>query len=353
MKFWVLAVLAVGVLAGCASSGANSSQSTAKSSSRSVQAAATVHVSTPPAQPQSGEGLTVTGVQRTGDRLVDVAVTTDALAKPAHVAVLLPTGYNSATRYPVLYLLHGGQSSPYTGQEYKAWLTMGAEQLTADTKAIVVMPEGGAAGWYVNWYNDGKGGNPKWETFVIDQLVPWVDANFATEADRAHRAIAGASMGGFGAVSLAARHNDLFSTAASFSGALDITDPAQQTTINFVIGASGVFDGGSATSVLGSPQQNAAGWKAVDPASLVGNLKDVKLMLWYGQGTPQTKTSFDNGGIEAIVHDSNQQFLKIAHAAGLTPYVDAYEGGTHEDKYFAEDLKSALPMIMQAIGSSA
>jgi S-formylglutathione hydrolase FrmB len=52
------------------------------------------------------------------------------------------------------------------------------------------------------------------------ELVPWIDATYRTIAARRGRAIAGVSMGGYGALSYAARHPDTFAAAASFSGAL-------------------------------------------------------------------------------------------------------------------------------------
>ena len=55
---------------------------------------------------------------------------------------------------------------------------------------------------------------PKLETFTIEQLIPWVDGHYRAAARRRGRAVAGLSMGGFGAMSYAARHPDLFASAA-------------------------------------------------------------------------------------------------------------------------------------------
>ena len=59
---------------------------------------------------------------------------------------------------------------------------------------------GGRGGFYANWLNFGKGGPPMWETYHIDQLIPFIDANLRTIPKRQGRAIAGLSMGGFGAM---------------------------------------------------------------------------------------------------------------------------------------------------------
>src|SRR5437763_10369046 len=188
-------------------------------------------------------GIHLLGARQLDARLWDVAMSTSAIPPPVHVRVLLPAGYGSGTRrYPTLYLLHGALSDD------TAWTVQGdAEASTANAPVIVVMPEGGNAGWYTDWFNLGQGGPPEWETFHIDQLIPWVDHTFRTVAARSGRAIAGLSMGGFGALSYAARHPDLFVTAMSFSGAVDTNVPA----IAAVIDAEPMADGFPPSSVFG------------------------------------------------------------------------------------------------------
>src|SRR5206468_9699510 len=104
-----------------------------------------------------------------------------------------------------------------------------SEMRPARLPLIVVMPQaagqGQGGGWASDWRNEGRGGPPKWETFTIGELVPWVDATYRTSARRAGRAIAGLSMGGFSAMSYAVRHPDLFAAASSYSGATDTNNP--------------------------------------------------------------------------------------------------------------------------------
>ena len=85
------------------------------------------------------------------------------------------------------------------------------------------------------------GGPPEWETFHIQQLIPWIDDRYRVDPSRAARAIAGLSMGGFGAMSYAARHPDLFSWAGSFSGAVDIVN---YPLVAVIINGRGAVDGG-------------------------------------------------------------------------------------------------------------
>ena len=79
------------------------------------------------------------------------------------------------------------------------------------------MPDAGKVGWETNWV-DQSGGAQAWRDFHVDQLIPWIDANLRTISSKSGRAIAGLSMGGFGAIRYAQDRPDLFTYAASFSG---------------------------------------------------------------------------------------------------------------------------------------
>jgi S-formylglutathione hydrolase FrmB len=296
----------------------------------------------------SADGISVESVTRRSPRLLDIAMKSTAVAMSVHVDVLLPSSYQPATRrYPTIYLLAGGNASNYTGNEYQTWVDGNVAKISQHAEAIIVMPEAGADGWYTNWYNHGLGGTPEWETFHVTQLVPWIDHNFATIPDRAHRAIAGASMGGFGALSYAARHPDVYSVAASFSGGADLTNPSSQIEplVTPLIDLSAPFDGGNSESVFGSHQDNEIGWQAHDPARLADNLRNTRLFLYTGHGTPGP-TSYTPGGIEAIIHTLNVQFHNVLHAAGIPSVFDDYPGGTHSVTYFERDLTNALPQMM-------
>jgi S-formylglutathione hydrolase FrmB len=93
------------------------------------------------------------------------------------------------------------------------WTTMGdAAGTTAGRDLIVVMPDAGVnsdgGGWFTDWVNGGRFGPPRWETYHVFHLIPWIDANLRTVASRAGRAISGLSQGGYGAMAYAARHPD-------------------------------------------------------------------------------------------------------------------------------------------------
>ena len=129
--------------------------------------------------------------------------------------VILPRDYraSSATRYPVLYLLHG------FGGHYGDWATRtNVADYAAQYRMIVVMPEGND-GWYV----DGAGSNDKYETYILKELIPDVDMRYRTIQSRYGRAIAGLSMGGYGAIKYGLKYPATFAFAGSLSGAFGVT----------------------------------------------------------------------------------------------------------------------------------
>jgi S-formylglutathione hydrolase FrmB len=138
-----------------------------------------------------------------------------SLGEDRAYTVLLPVGYAAGgpRRYPVLYLLHG-KSGDHTDWAKRTPL----REAVGATPLIVVMPDGDD-GWYTDWA-DGRHG---YEGQIVRDLIPHVDATYRTLASREGRAVAGLSMGGYGALKLALRHPDLFVSAASHSGAVRFT----------------------------------------------------------------------------------------------------------------------------------
>ena len=121
---------------------------------------------------------------------------------------------NSQELYPVVYLLNG-----YDGN-YAQW-TKTAPQLAKtadDLKMIFVYPDGGKSSWYFDSPIDSS---MQYESYIIKELVPYVDDNFPTKANPKSRAITGLSMGGHGALYLAIRHSDIFGATGSTSGGFD------------------------------------------------------------------------------------------------------------------------------------
>jgi enterochelin esterase-like enzyme len=146
------------------------------------------------------------------------------------VVVYTPPDYDAhpSARYPVLYLQHG------EGEDRSAWWRQGRvnfilDNLLAAGKArpmIVVMEDGGVAAGPAG--ADELAAARAFEQVVVDELIPMVDANYRTIADRDHRAIAGAALGGWQALHIGLNHLDLFAHVGGFSPVLsaDVVDRA-------------------------------------------------------------------------------------------------------------------------------
>jgi esterase/lipase superfamily enzyme len=196
------------------------------------------------------------------------------------------------------------------------------------------MPDSGPTGGYTNWYNGGAGGPPEWESYHIDQLLPWIDAHLRTRPVRAERAIAGLSMGGFGAMSYAARHPDLFAAAASFSGAVDTNNP-----LDIAVTPSSVF-GPRATQQIR--------WRAHDPSDLAANLRGLNLTIRTGNGMPGGPYGPSSGRdpVEFAVHQMSISFHDRLRALGIPSVWDDYGPGGHRWPYWQRDLRQTLPTLM-------
>jgi S-formylglutathione hydrolase FrmB len=300
-----------------------------------------------------GHGIHVVSARHTSARVWKLVVRTGALQRTVHVDLVLPRGYASGSRrYPTLYLLHG------TSGGADDWIDSGRlRSATSTYPMITVLPDGGydhnGGSFWTNWVAQHTSlGRANWETFHIRQLVPWVDANLRTVRSRSARAIAGLSQGGFGSMSYAARHPDLFVAAASFSGAPDIArNPAARALGGVFVGSIMTgLNGVRPNAPFGDPVTNAINWRGHNPASLVTNLAHTDLRLWTGNGEagpldPPGPPAPDAAAIEAVVHQSTLFFADAADAAGVDHRLHDYGAGTHTWPYWARDLRAWLPSL--------
>jgi len=157
-------------------------------------------------------------------------VASAAMNKTYKIAVVLPDSYaKSKTSLPVLYLLHGAYG------HFDDWLKKTpnknlVKNLADQYNLIIVMPEGETFSFYLDSpVNKGS----QFETFITQEVIQKVDKTYKTISNKSGRVITGLSMGGHGALYLSAKHPDLFCSAGSMSGALDMTvmlnrDPSAQ-----------------------------------------------------------------------------------------------------------------------------
>ena len=141
------------------------------------------------------------------------------MAREMRYRVIVPVSYDAKPeqRFPVIYLLHG------LAGHFTNWTDLTkVSTYAANYDFIIVMPEGND-GWYTD---SATVPNDKYESYIIRELIPEIDKKFRTLPDRAHRAVAGLSMGGYGAIKFGLKYPDMFSLVGSFSGALTAPLPA-------------------------------------------------------------------------------------------------------------------------------
>ena len=289
----------------------------------------------PTASPQpaigrpADDGARIVEVTKVDDRTRDLRIESPAVG-PVGVRLLLPEGFEAQpkTGWPVLYLLHGA-----TGKHTDWTQFTDAEDVTRLTKLLVVLPDAGEFGFYSDWWNQGKGGPPKWETFHLVELRQLIERNWHA-GDK--RVVAGLSMGGYGAMEYAERQPGFFLAAASFSGALD------------PIG--GQVDIGT-DDLWGDPVAQADNWKAHDPTNNVAALKGTVLYVAYGEGGKGSLDRIEppSDDLEPWIADQNRAFVTALAKAKIPATIDAYGPGSHDWPYWQRGLHESLPLLLKAL----
>ncbi len=144
--------------------------------------------------------------------ITTVKFQSESLGQERTFNILLPLDYETSTsRYPALYLLHGH------GQGGSSWSYMtNLSGYAARYKLIIVMPDASNS-WYVNAVADP---NARFEDYIVKDIIGYVDSHYRTVPLPRARAVAGLSMGGYGAAFLGLKHYRLFTAMGTFSGAL-------------------------------------------------------------------------------------------------------------------------------------
>lgn len=245
------------------------------------------------------------------------------------VNVLLPDGYDGRRRFPVLYLLHGH------GDAYDYWANPqrgDVARIAAGLRAIVVMPEG-ARGWYANWWKGGLRGDPAWERYHLEELIPLVEQRLRIRPGRRWRAIAGLSMGGLGALHYASQLPGYFGSAASFSGAISIQRPEWPSGMD--------TQGERHQDVYGDPEDNRFYWSGHNPTALVENLAHTRVYVTVGDGTPFEPDNYFGTLAEVELREQADDFAAAAQAADV-PLTYAPRDGIHDWPYWREHLQAAI-----------
>lgn len=263
-----------------------------------------------------------------------LSMSSKILSQDVKYSIVLPEDYyTSNNRYPVVYLLHG------LGDNESSWLEYGQVSQVVDPavkkRAIIpmiyVMPEG-----YRNYYVNDYAGKFMYEDMFIKELVPFIDKQYRTVADKNHRATLGYSMGGFGALVLPLRNPDVFTVSVPLS--ISVRTDAQYMTEDAsgwddqwgrLFGAVGVTGEGRLTDY----------YKQHSPFHIfaqqdLNKLKGIKLYI-------------DNGDDEETLCRSNEELHMLLRDRNF-PHEFRVRNGGHEFQYWRDALPNGLHFISDA-----
>ncbi len=289
-----------------------------------------------------------------------------ALGSYKRVVVYLPPSYDqSSARYPVAYYLHG-----WSGDETN-WVKAGRIATSMDTlvargmrEMIVVMPDGDDAWWMTSEMLPDMAGClrtvpnyagdpntycvpwPHYDDYVNYDVVRWVDATFRTKADRAHRGIAGLSMGGYGAMLLALQYPETFGAAVSHSG---VVWPLEWAPVGVLKRPAGTPDstwtriwgnavGPSMRAVFG---KDTTAWFARDPVHLLDRARARGAVL------PALKADIGTGDPFLA---GNRAFRDALTARGVALAYDEFPG-VHEWNYWRTHARESLAWLAGRIAA--
>ena len=286
-----------------------------------------------------GFGLTIVDRNENDPRLKYYRFQTAAIGWNPGVNVLLPDDYQTSGRtYPVLYMFHGG------ADDFRQFDFLGIRDLTAGKPIIVVMPDGGHAGWYSNPVTSFVGPR-NWETFHIAQLVPWIEANFRTYAEYDGRAVGGFSMGGFGALKYAAKYYGHFASVSAHSGPASLRRDFGLV-VHWANITSAALDLAGGT-VYGAPNWDQARVSADNPVERIGSYRNKRIFLVAGT-SPDPLNWFDSVN-ETQVLAGQREFRERLRNAGIPHESHEVPGGhVFRPDMFVLDLDGIIARLRSA-----
>lgn len=253
------------------------------------------------------------------------------LSRPVRYCIVLPPSFDAeqSRQFSVLYFLHG------LGDSEQSFIHTGAWNLTEELREkgtikefLIATPDGDAS-----FYIDSKDGKMRYEDFLLQEFFPFIEKRYRVAAGRGHRGIAGISMGGYGALHLAFRHPQLFSSVGAHSAALIeklpvFLGPTPNSPRSRILG-----------EVFGSPPDTAF-WDRNSPLTLARTADLRGLKIYFDCGD-QDDYGFDAG---AAALDKILSSRHFAHEYHLYP-------GRHDPAYFGEHLPASLEFASRAFSN--
>ena len=250
------------------------------------------------------------------------SISSKILSRSVPYCIVLPSTFDTdkSAHFPILYFLHGLGDNEQFLVHSGLWNVVTDMRDTHELKDFLIATPDGGAGFYIN----SKDGKSRYEDFLVQEFFPFIERRYRVAPGRSNRAMDGVSMGGFGALHLAFRHPQLFSSVSAHSAALIDKIPA------FVASAppsprTRIFGG-----VFGTPLDPAF-WEQNSPLTLArtANLSGLKIYFDCGD---QDDYGFESGAVDL---DKILTARHIPHEFHLYP-------GRHDYVYFAAHIPASL-----------
>ena len=285
------------------------------------------------------EGAHITGIEHVNDRWDKVSVFSPSMNKVIVNDVFKAPGGGAPTFY-LLPGIDGGDNLDPGGlwaPGTKSWFGMTDIQgFFADKNVNVVSPLGGQFSWYTNWVADPA---KQYQTYMIDELRPLIDAEYNTSG---RNAVGGLSSTGGTAVDYAVQAPGVYQAVGSYSGLLTPAANPQQVGIT-------LMGGGASADAMWGPAGGPL-WIAHDPSLNVAKLAGVAVYVAAsGSGNvgevdrlpPGFGPNITGGLIERIVADSTRVFADNAAAAGIPVTYVVRPDGSHTWGLFESEMQES------------
>ncbi|GAA5047226.1 alpha/beta hydrolase [Nocardia callitridis] len=302
-----------------------------------------------------------------------LAAPTVAMATPVHTPVhrapaggyedLMVPSSMGPIKVQVQWAARGGDAALYlldglrARDDRNAWsFETNAMQQFGNDNITLVMPVGGQSSFYADWYSpsnlNGQKTTYKWDTFLTQELPAFLEGYGVS---RTNNAIAGLSMGGSAALSLAGFHRDQFKFAASYSGYLNISAPGMREAIRVAMLDAGRYNVDSMAAPW-SPQ-----WLRLDACVFAPQLRGLPMYISAGSGLPGANDNpnsaigvFNTGNamaLEALSMINTRAFQFRLNSLGIPATFDFPSTGTHSWKYWESQLWNTRQGILDATGA--
>lgn len=251
------------------------------------------------------------------------------LKRTVDYAVYLPPGYAASDRsYPVLYLLHGA------GGSHRDWIRNGNMKTILDkclsdgtgTEMIVVMPDAKDS-----WYLNGADGSSSYEDMFFKELIPHVESTYRVVSEKGCRAVAGLSMGGYGALIYTLRHPDAFVATFAMSPAVRTDEEMLEFSTEAYLKKFGQLYGAGPDA----SDRLSVWWRQYDVLSLLENLTD--------ENRKKLKIYVSCGDDDHLYRGNAALWVTLRQTKVSAEF--RVENGGHNWSYWRNNLREYIPIL--------